>query len=545
MADEILKARAIAGIGRLARAVGKERFKPFLEVVSQKVVACLRKKEVFELVAAGFSYFADIARVLLTEFAPMLNSLVPLVIETCKSDQGLELEFRKSSKDNIDIGIDEEAEQTAVGFDSSFMDQKTAALHALGIFAITCPKEFTPYMKDCIETLDIIWNYFDETVREQVVQTYQQFVESLNLAYYGTESHPKPIAGLPAKVKLAPDAYKLYYKIVLPKYIEQIKNDEEKSVVIQVLESLADLCSCIGPAVVEDNLNAILDAILMLLNKKAKCLNTEEDENEGMESDDEEDSDATLMKNLIQLISEVLKGCGEAILPEMKNIFMAAENYLKPKRDELDWENGIACFASFFQSFPSIIPSYAPSILPLCFKCCTSDNDGLIQNSAYCIGVVVEKAKSLVEPYINDMLQALKNAYENSSIQEGKDNAVSSLLRMLVAYNDKLPLELIVPAIFENIPLKGDLEENICVSKSLLMLAPDYYQSNDKYLENILMTLVRTIVDDDCGAEDEDKMLIGKYLLKMNGIGKVEMKLRGMISKMSQTELNDLQKFMS
>ena len=206
---------------------------------------------------------------------------------------------------------------------------------------------------------------------------------------------------------------------------------------------------------------------------------------------------------------------------------------------------GIGCFAELFRFLPSIIPQYGAKLLPLCFNYCSSDNNDLSRNAAYFIGMVAEKSKEIGEPFINEMLQALKNAYEIPKAQEPKDNAISSLLRMLVSYTNKLPLELILPAIFQNIPLNGDLAENVNIAKSLTMLSLDFYKTNPKYLENALMTCVKTIIDSECDTEDEEKTLIGNYLKGIITIPEVEAVLKGIINKMSQTEVTQLQSFMT
>lgn len=539
--DETLRARAIMAVGRLAHGIGKERFRPYLEPISRKVAECLKKEELLEMSQAAFSYFADIAQLLMEEFAPMLPSLVPAAINACKSSEGLTIEYRKNSEGDLGLDSDEDREQAGMGMDPAFIERKTAALHALGAFSVACPKQFKPYIEESVQALELIWNYFDEAVREQVVQTYQQFVESLNLAHYGGESHPDPVWGLPAKAKLAPEAHKLYYELVLPRYLEQVRSEDDKDVVAQIVETLADMCNCIGPAVVEERITSILEAILLLLNKKAPCMTCN---SEAVEAD-EEDSDEVLLENLVQLLSAITKACGDSIVSQMQEIFVAVGGYLKPDKEEFDLEIGISCFGEFFKNLPSAIPSYAPTVLPLCSKYCSSGCDALTQASAYCIGVVVEKAKGLVEPFINEMLQALKSAYETSTAQSAKDNAVASILKMLVAYTAKLPLELIIPAIFQNIPLREDLEENLSVAKNLLVLSPEYYTSNPVHLENSLMTCVRTIVDDACEAEDTDKSLIGKYLLKISAMPEIEAILKKIIGNMSQAEVNTLQKFMS
>ena len=545
----MLRAKATIAIGKLAFSAGKEKFQPYLESISQKVLADLQKWELFEMSEAAYSYFAEISKVLGAEFAPMLATLIPLAIKSCISDEGIKHEYQEKKKDDFSLGSESEEEEErdlkGISVRTAFLDEKTSALHALGMFSISCPKAFLPHLPTCVQMLEVIWNYFNETVRYQVVQTYQQFVECLNLAHYGTETHPKPIMGLPAKMKLAPDAHKLYYEVVLPRYLHQINTDEDREVVAKVLESMSDLCNYIGPAVVEERLDQVLEGLAKLLNRKAPCQNEEEESEEDEEESDDEDldHDEMLTGNLLELVQDVAEVCGEPLTSHFKRILTSLMKYLKPARPENDWSMGVGCFAELFRHLPSIIPEYGPKLLPLCFKYCASGKNDLTRNSAYCIGVIAESAKAFAAPYANEMLHALKSAYELPKAKEPKDNAISSLLRVLAACPDKVPLELVLPAVFQNIPLNGDIPENIGIAKSLVLLSPEYYKTNPTYVENALLTCIRVIVDSDCEAEEDVKGVVGKHLAKLGTLPEMETTLRGIIGKMSAVESAQLQKF--
>ena len=139
----------------------------------------------------------------------------------------------------IDFNDEEDAEIESARVNTSFINEKNAALNSLGIISIACPKDFLPHMESGVKILELLWNYISEEVRAQVVQTSQQFIESLNLAHYGTESHPKPVMGLPSTVKLSPDAHRLYYTVIFPRFMDQIKDDDNKEVVASILEAIS------------------------------------------------------------------------------------------------------------------------------------------------------------------------------------------------------------------------------------------------------------------------------------------------------------------
>eukprot|EP01022_Parablepharisma_sp_SALTPOND_P026337 TRINITY_DN628_c0_g1_i1.p1 TRINITY_DN628_c0_g1~~TRINITY_DN628_c0_g1_i1.p1 ORF type:complete len:1088 (+),score=135.90 TRINITY_DN628_c0_g1_i1:26182-29445(+) len=554
--DELVKAKATIAIGHLAVAGGLELFKPYLEKCSQKVLSEVQKGgPLFEMNEAGYSYFGDIAKLLGDQFTHMLPTLVPIMAKSCSSGEGIKHEFESKAKEDIALGDSSESEEEdlrGISVRTAFLDEKITALHSLGRFAKCCPKGFLPFMKGCIQSMEGIWDYFHESVRYQLVQTLQEFVEGVNLAFFGS-SHPKPVPGLPPKVKMCDDAARLYFEHVLPKYLDTLKNDEDKEVVTKTLESICDLIKAIGSAIVGDRLKDYIDCILLLLNQKAMCMQEEaecdscSDDGEGNhehEHDDEMlDHDEMLIVNLVELIQDIAKSCGPAVIPYYKEVIDGLVKYTKPPHPENDWVVALGGFSELFRALPEILPTYIPKILPVCIKGCESGKNDLSRNSAYCLGIIVEYGKDLALPYINEILAALKSAYELPKAQEPKDNAISSLLRVLVAHFNKVPLELVLPAIFNNLPLNGDIEENNNVARSLIMLPAECLRYVEKYMDKALLVCFKVILDKKCNADEELKGLVGMFITKLSENEVVRREITGLISKMSETEKETLRKY--
>ncbi len=499
--DELLRANATTAIGKLAVAVGLELFKPYLEKFSQKVLSDAQKEQKFQMSEAAYSYFGDMALVLGEGAGPMLSTIVPMILKSCISREGIKEEFQEKPKDEIDLGDDEpedEGELKSVAIHTAFLQEKIGAIHALGRFAKCCPKGFLPYMPKCLESIKSIWDFFHESVRYQAIQTLGEFVEGVNLAYFGKE-HPRSVPGIPAKVKMCEDATKLYFDHVLPKFLETLKEDEDREVVSRTLESLCDLIKAIGPAVIEDRLPLFVECIMILLAQKAMCMREdsdeeEDDEEEGKagkskakaaqeEEDDEEelDHDEMLIVNIVELIQDLAKATGSAIIPMYSEVLEILMKYTRAPHPENDCVVAVGCFTDLFRSLPEIIPQYGPKIMPLCLKGCRSGKNDITRNSAYCLGILTEYGKDFVVPHINEIMAALKSAYELPKAAEPRDNAVSSLLRLFVAHPDKIPVEMVLPAIFDHLPLNGDVEENNNVARSLILVP-----SESKLAENIV-----------------------------------------------------------
>lgn len=60
---------------------------------------------------------------------------------------------------------DETINATSAHVKEGFLDEKSAAIHALGEFAVACPLKFKNYFEKTIGVLETVFDHFDENVR--------------------------------------------------------------------------------------------------------------------------------------------------------------------------------------------------------------------------------------------------------------------------------------------------------------------------------------------------------------------------------------------
>eukprot|EP00456_Euglypha_rotunda_P054567 TRINITY_DN4411_c0_g1_i18.p1 TRINITY_DN4411_c0_g1~~TRINITY_DN4411_c0_g1_i18.p1 ORF type:complete len:690 (-),score=137.36 TRINITY_DN4411_c0_g1_i18:12-2081(-) len=114
--DEQLKLRGAATecIGEVANAVGKEKFKPYLPTFIGLAVRGMQL-ELHELREKTYSFFASLAQMLEADFEPLLETVIPLCIASCVSQDGLTLDVDQNALDaeaEVD-GIEEEGDDDA------------------------------------------------------------------------------------------------------------------------------------------------------------------------------------------------------------------------------------------------------------------------------------------------------------------------------------------------------------------------------------------------------------------------------------------------
>lgn len=86
--------------------------------------------------------------------------------------------------------------------DVNFIDEKSAAVHALGNIALFCSGLILPRLNEIVEVLSEISDYFHENIRYHVCMTYLQIAVGLLRHFTQSEEKFQWEKGLPVKVAL-------------------------------------------------------------------------------------------------------------------------------------------------------------------------------------------------------------------------------------------------------------------------------------------------------------------------------------------------------
>ena len=87
--------------------------------------------------------------------APIINPILDEIIKSCKSNAGVREELEKKPKEAFSLDSDSEDEADLVGMDVdvNFIDEKSAAVHALGNICLMCPSLILPRIQEILATL--------------------------------------------------------------------------------------------------------------------------------------------------------------------------------------------------------------------------------------------------------------------------------------------------------------------------------------------------------------------------------------------------------
>lgn len=118
------------------------------------------------------------------------------------------------------------------------------------------------------------------------------------------------------------------------------------------------------------------------------------------------------------------------------------------------------------------------------------NDESVARNGIYLIGEIFEKMR---KPFWSDknklttIIGLVNNCYTNATMQELKDNSVSTILKLFLntdfkdLISDQITEEKMFTIVFEILPLKGDKEETSSLLKGIL-----YFLQNKDYSQKIL-----------------------------------------------------------
>lgn len=226
----------------IAEAVGPDYFRKYLDPAMDLTIAQLAP-EFPRLKESSYGFFAVMARVFGEEFARFLPVVVPVLIQTCEE---------KERNDDIlegqlDLANDVEDEDVFENFyfDSVVASEKNFAVQALGDLFENTKTHFLPYVDDTLRQLENLHGHIDEEVRSSVTRSLFTYLRAFHIISHQGDWLP----GLPVKYPVHENVQKMIKFVMIP-VIKAWPEEDNKMVVIMILQEMAKALKLVGPALV-------------------------------------------------------------------------------------------------------------------------------------------------------------------------------------------------------------------------------------------------------------------------------------------------------
>ncbi|XP_029638224.1 importin-4-like isoform X1 [Octopus sinensis] len=477
-----LHVQAIDTLAVLARNIDSNEFLPIADNVMQMGVHLIEQKDDPDLRRCVYGLFASMSVLLKDEMAKYLPEIVPIILSSVKSSEGVQLQYKEdvddiSTANFIDIDDDENTEENlgdqdtesedeeeklyVIQVENSFVDEKADACTVLGDLAVNIGTVFMPYLQNCYDAVTQVLVYPLAQVRKAVVTTLAQFCLSLHQVFQKTNNleSQEVLSGM--------------IKTVVPMLLERIKEDNDRMTVTAAVDALVELLTKIGsPYMCEDGMiDSILTRTREVFSHQTTCQDDNDDDDDGEEEDQEAEYDAYLVESAGEILPATAKLIGgKAFMPYFESFIPDLLKKLKSHNSIADRSFAIGTLAETLEACGEASAGLTSQFYPIFMKI-TRDPDSEVRNNAvFALGVIISNGGSALQNDLLNILTELFTLLQNESCDLVKDNICGTVCRIINQKPDGLPLEQVLPVIIQCLPLKEDFEENTTVFQSLLSL---------------------------------------------------------------------------
>uniref|UniRef100_A0A6Q2XI33 Importin N-terminal domain-containing protein n=1 Tax=Esox lucius TaxID=8010 RepID=A0A6Q2XI33_ESOLU len=421
-----LQTQALDTLSVLARTIGKEMFSPLAAECVQLGLNLTNAVDDPDLRRCTYGLFSAVSTVSPGCLEPHLTAITTIMLLSLKGSSVF-----------LTVLISSLTLFYRFSVENAYMDEKEDACDALGEIAFN-----TGYILK-----RIIFLFPHEDVRRAAFGAMGQFCRAQHKVWQENPSEANHQA-----------LHKLL-EVVLPSFLEAVRTERERQVVMAVLEAMNGvLKSCQGEALQSpERLKEISQAIRDVLKKRTVCQGEEGDEVD----DDEQQAeyDAMLQEFAgegIPLLASAVPA--DVFLPHLNELLPLIMNKAKSSCTVADRSFSVGTLGEILQSLVNVAGGRAVAgrlsnrLLPVLVAGVRDSDAEVRNNSVFGLGALAQAAGPLVT------FTDFPERHEWKSV----------LSSVKVTYLTALPQ--VFPALMARLPLKEDLEENKTVYSCLAML---------------------------------------------------------------------------
>nr|XP_056719335.1 importin-4 [Euleptes europaea] len=524
--------QSVETLAILASSMDKDIFLPLANKCCQLGLDLSDRVDDPDLRRCTYSLFASLSIVLEDSIAPYLPRITTLMLCTLKSTEGVEPQYGAGNSFLLFDDEDEEAEVegeeglsdeeedddselTGVSVGNAFMVEKEDACMALGEIAMNSSVAFLPFLESCFPEVFKLLECFHGGVRKSAFIALGLFCISLHKVCERDPSEPNGAA------------LQKMLSVVLPAYIKGIREDRERQVVMDILETLVKLVKvCQQEAFrAPEHLDELCRVIREVLEKKTYC--QEEDVDEDEEGEDEAEYDAMLIEYAGEAIPVFAKAVsGETFAPYFAGFLHLLIKKTKPSCSASDKSFAVGMIAETIQGLGRSCIPFVPRLLPLLMEAARDQDTEVRSNAIFGLGVLVEHGGEVMYEQYPKLLGLLSSLINQERKDRLIDNVCAAVARMMMTNPGGVPIGQVFPVLLRNLPLTEDLEEYktvfSCISfiyerepQQVLQLMGDIVRVSGSVLgnndvpaaaRNALATILRTLFSR-CPAEFQSAAL--------------------------------------
>ncbi|KAL8824906.1 MAG: hypothetical protein Q9191_004736, partial [Dirinaria sp. TL-2023a] len=494
--DELdLRCTTCDAMGFIALAVGPEPFQPYVRPMMEATGEAMHLDHP-KLKETSFLFWGNMAKNYGAEFKPFLDGALKCLFESLEAEEselevdlganaadlagkeviigGKKIKVAEMSDEEINGGSDiEDVDVAELDDDDEDWDdelqavtavaqEKEIAVEVLGDMMSHLTNEFTPYLDKALKIVLPLVEHHYEGVRRAATGTLFRLYNScweLQPDEFKEWSPGLPLQSRPTDEVIA--LGEMIMKAVLASWPE----DDEPSSVTETSRFLGATLKVAGPCIVAptSTLKTVTETLVEMLTHKHPC------QLSGEASDDEDD-EATGTESaeyeyvMLDTALEAVIGLATALGPTFIKLWDMFEKPIMKyasSSDHVERSTAVGVIAEVVRETGESITPCTTTLLKLLLHRLSDEDHETKANAAYGIGLLQEKSKSKPEitkafPTILAKLEPLLRTDNARAV----DNAAGCVSRMIMSHQEHVPINAVVPALVNLLPLKEDFQEN-------------------------------------------------------------------------------------
>ncbi|KAF4630480.1 hypothetical protein G7Y89_g7655 [Cudoniella acicularis] len=485
--DELdLRATVCDSMGSMATAVGAATFQPYVQPLMQASEEGLNLGHP-RLRETSYILWSTLAKVYEEAFTPFLDGVVKGLMDSLNQEESdFEVELGEEAKDLLGQEVivagkkikvasatnepedldgmegDDDDDWDDLEAVSAVAFEKEIAIEVLGDVLSHTRKNFVPYFEKAIETVMGLVEHPYEGVRKTAVGTLWRAYACL----WGLmEDHTgqKWTPGLPLKFQPSEEVLKLG-EVVTTATLSLWEDEVDRAVVTDINRNVAATLKLCGPAILTqasfaERTSSILASII---TKSHPCQQDigDEDDHENLQDEESSEYDWLVIDTALDVVIGLSAALGDQFA-ELWKIFQKPVMKYASSQTNYERSTAIGVIAECTANMGSGVSPYTQTLLKLLLHRLTDEDDETKSNAAYATGLLVFHSKDSATylPAFKEILTKLEPLLHTQRARN-LDNASGCVCRMIMAHQDQVPVDDIIPILVDLLPLKEDYEEN-------------------------------------------------------------------------------------
>ncbi|KAI8913545.1 armadillo-type protein [Gorgonomyces haynaldii] len=496
-----LEIRGVAtdAMGAVAVAVGKEHFAPYLTTVMELAVQGMQQDKT-RLNKCAYVLFGLLASQFGTDFSPFLPVIVPELLQSCAAPE------KEFSTENWN----EDQENEDFKVNSGIANEKECSIEAIGELFQATKQAFLPHVQEALNCGLTLVDHHQEGVRTAAVRCLTKFFITCYQMAHGTQEW------VPGQQIQLHENVVAIGTLVMGGIVAMIGDEENRTVLYQVLQEVADLVKTIGPAALTPNLegvtamDALSNQLVLLLKGEHACQQEGLDDTQDGDEDEIAELDSLVISSAADLVAAIASALGPQFATYFQHFYPLIKRFYKKQRSLSDRSMAIGSLAEIAEGLDTGVVAFSQELLTLFLKGMQDEEDEVKSNAAYGAGIVCSLDPKTVPQYMA-ILQLLRPLFDKDDTTNAVDNACGAAARMILAAPDSVPLEHVLPVLVSKLPLTKDYNENRPVFKMLLSLL---HAGNPILLQQLdrLMNIFGQVLTSENQLDPETRQHLVNYL---------------------------------